>query len=241
MLKKFFLAVFCFALSVSLFASYDDALSLFSEGKYQESLKVVAAELDAAQDMNPSSPNYNLRFLAAHNHWKLKNYEGAFSHFSRCRQIKPQAVEPLIDMALVYLQQNKWKEALALGQKIAEMDKTRVEAFYILGKARYGYQNYWGAKEYLEKATSLDFQYYPAWNELGKALLMLKKYSEAEIALSTAYALCPKSEEVMSNLAVAYYRNNKKDKAIDIIKEAQNLASKNEAIAKNAKIILGSK
>ncbi|TFH40492.1 MAG: hypothetical protein E4G96_07400, partial [Chrysiogenales bacterium] len=56
-----------------VFASYEDALKLYEAERYQESLKLVADQLVTDDDFKPNSSNYNLRFLAAHNHWKLGN------------------------------------------------------------------------------------------------------------------------------------------------------------------------
>ena len=44
-------------ISTSAFADYNQALDLFYQAKYSESLKAIGTELDAAQDMNAAAPN----------------------------------------------------------------------------------------------------------------------------------------------------------------------------------------
>ena len=63
------------------FAVYDQALALFQENKFQESLNILGQDLIVADDFKPGSPNYKIRFLAAHNHWKLGNEESDSAHF----------------------------------------------------------------------------------------------------------------------------------------------------------------
>ncbi|MBP8082851.1 MAG: tetratricopeptide repeat protein [Spirochaetes bacterium] len=232
-MKKIILPVFFCLAAIPLFADYNAALKLFTEGKYDDSLKIIGEDLDAAKDMNPDSPNYKLRFLAGHNHWKMKRYENALSHLGRCLQIRPNDTNTMIDVGLVYLEMKKYADAVRVGQKIAEKEKNNAMAYYIIGKARYGLGNFWGAKELLEKATSADFELYPAWNELGKTFMMLKKYPEAEIAFATAYSINPASPEIMNNFAASYYAQGKKDKAAEMIKKAAEADKSNLTILAN--------
>lgn len=232
MKKIIFPVIFCIT-AFPLFADYNSALKLFTEGKYDDSLKVIAEELDAAKDMTADSPNYKLRFLAGHNHWKMKRYENALSHLGRCLQIRPNDTNAMIDVGLIYLEMKKYNDAVRVGQKIAEKEKNNAMAYFIIGKARYGLGNFWGAKELLEKATSADFEMYAAWNELGKTFMMLKKYPEAEIAFATAYSVNPSSPEIMNNFAASYFAQGKKDKAAEMIKKAAEADKTNPAIQAN--------
>lgn len=232
-MKKTIFAVVSLIAAFPVFADYNSALNLFSQGKYEESLKIIGQELDASLDMTADSPNYKLRFLAAHNHWKMKRYENAMSHIGRCLQIKPDDTNAMIDAGLIYSDWNKFKDALRIGQKLAEKEKNNPAGYYLIGKARYGLENYWGAKELYEKATSIDFNFYPAWNELGKTLMMLKKYPEAEIAFSTALSIKPGSYEVMNNLAACYYTQGQKEKATEMLKKAAEAGKSNAVIQEN--------
>jgi tetratricopeptide (TPR) repeat protein len=235
------LAVFCTLIlfPLALSADYKSALELFQKGDYAASLKVVADELNASQDMVAGSPNYRLRYLAAHNHWRMGNHDRALTHLAACARIQPSSADPLIDIGLIYIDLNRWQDAINAGQRAATLDKNSAMAFYILGKARYGFQNYWGAKEYLEKATSLDFELYAAWSELGRSLTALEKYPEAETAFSTALSLNPDSPEVLNNYAVMLHKAGNHKKAAELIARAAKLNPQSAVIAKNVTILGG--
>ncbi|HEY1406175.1 MAG TPA: tetratricopeptide repeat protein, partial [Spirochaetota bacterium] len=173
------------------FADYNQALDLYKKGKYQDSLKSVADSLDVAKDNDPASPNYQLRFIAAHDHRNLGNTASAIIHLQKCSEIKPKSVDPLIDLAFLMIDTGKYKDATAYGQKILSLDPKNAMGFYILGLSSYKQGVFWGAKEYLEKATAFDPDLYIAWNTLGLTLMYLKKYPDADTAFSTALAMNP--------------------------------------------------
>ena len=104
------IAMLLFA-GTSLHASYKEALKLFEEKDYKASLKMIADELETANDTKPDSPNYSLRFLAAHNHWKLGNTRSATDHFTRCMTINKKKADPYIDLALLQVEMKKYAEA----------------------------------------------------------------------------------------------------------------------------------
>ena len=224
---------------LALAADYNAALELFQKGDYAASLQAVADELNAAQDMVAGSPNYRLRYLAAHNHWRMGNHEKALAHLAVCARIQPKTADPLIDIGLIYIDLKRWQDALDAGQRAAALDKNSAMTFYILGKARYGFQNYWGAKEYLEKATSLDFELYAAWSELGRSLTALAKYPEAETAFSTALSLNPDSAEVLNNYAVKLHKAGNRKKAAELMARAAKLNPQSAVIARNVTILGG--
>lgn len=224
-----------------LFADYNQALNLYKQGKYQDSLKAVADALEVSKDTDPAAPNYQLRYLASNNHRKLGNYVPAIQHLERCMAIKPKSVDPIIDIAFLMIDTGKYKEASEFGRKVIALDPKNAMGFYILGLSTYKQGSYWGAKEYLEKATLIDPEMYAAWNTLGLTLMYLKKYSEADTAFSTAIAMNPDTAEYLNNLAVAESRMGKIDQAKQTIAKAYKIASSNEKIRKNKEILDGMK
>lgn len=152
MKKIIFPVIFCIA-AFPLFADYNSALKLFTEGKYDDSLKVIAEELDAAKDMTADSPNYKLRFLAGHNHWKMKRYENALSHLGRCLQIRANDTNAMIDVGLIYLEMKKYTDAVRVGQKIAEKEKNNAMAYYIIGKGALRSRKFLGRKRTFRKSN----------------------------------------------------------------------------------------
>lgn len=233
--RKLIIPAFIATLLVSTipsFAAYEDALKLFQDGKYTDSLKIVAEDLDTARDMEPNSPNYKLRYLAAYNHWKLGNDGSVIAHLKRCSEIDKSKAEPLIDLALFLSEKGQYPEATNYARLALEKAKNPM-SFVVLGKVANGYQNYWGAKEYFEKAIAIDPQMDVAYNGLGIALMNLGKFDQAEIAFSAAAALNSRSLEILNNLAVCYERLGKKNEAIENCNKILAIDPENATIKQN--------
>ncbi len=224
-----------------VFADYNQALELYKQGKYQDSLKSVADALEVSKDSDPAAPNYQLRYLASNNHRKLGNAVPAIQHLQKCAEIKPKSVDPIIDLAFIMIDTGKYKEASEYGHKVITMDSKNALGFYVLGLSSYKQGAYWGAKEYLEKATAFDPDMYMAWNTLGLTLMYLKKYPDADVAFSTALAMNSDTAEIINNLAVAESRQGKVDQAKNTIAKAAKIAPSNEKIKKNKQILDGMK
>lgn len=213
-------------------ASYQKALELFEKQDYKASLKMIADELETANDAKPDSPNYNLRFLAAHNHWKLGNTKSAVDHFTKCIAIRKKAVDPYIDLAMLQVELKKYGDADTTARRGLEVEKS-AELFYILGLTSLKRGNFWRAKEMCEKANGINPELYYSYNALGIALMRLKKYSEANTAFSAAYAMKPKSVEIINNLGMSYENLGKNKEAYEYFKKASLLDEKNAVVIAN--------
>lgn len=215
-----------------LYASYDDALKLFDEKKLRESLKMIADELDVKKDSDPSSPNYKLRFLAAHIHWKLGNYEPSLLHFKKCMQIRPESEDPYIDASLMLLNAKKFSDAEHIIQKGLEIKKSPM-LYFAYGKLAMHNENFWKAKEMLEKAIALDPELYPAYNSLGITLMKLNRPSEANTAFSAALSINPNSAEIMNNLGYSFMAMGKYDISVKYFEKATLIDPENGTIKAN--------
>lgn len=218
--------------SGGLFASYEKALEQFQQKNYSESLKILASELVAENDFKEGSQNYKIRFLAAHIHWKLGNKESALLHFKRCMEIKKDDVSPYIDMAFFLAESKRYGDAESTAQNGLKI-KQDAMLYYIIGKAALLRGNFWKAKEYLEKVNSLNQDYYFSYNNLGIALMNLKKYSEANTAFTVASALYPDSPQILNNLGMSYEMLGKYEKARQYYEKASILLKDDETINSN--------
>jgi tetratricopeptide (TPR) repeat protein len=220
-------------MSTSLYASsYNEALKLFQGKKYKESLDIIAELLSIEVDMEPDSPNYKLRYLAAHNHWKLGNHKAAITHFKRCMDIKQDEVNPYIDLSLMLIELRQYRDVnnfAIRGLKIKEEPML----YYILGRAALGYKNYWRSKELFEKSIAINPEMHLSYNELGIVLMKLKMYSRANTAFSAALALMPESPEIMNNIALSLEIVKKYDDAYSYLTRANALSPDNPVIVKN--------
>lgn len=221
-----FLVVF---MSSSVFAAYDQALSLYQENKFQESLAICATDLVMAEDFKPGSANYKIRYLAAHNHWKLGNTESASIHFRKCMAIDKTKIDPYIDLSMLLIEKKKYKEA---GSVIEDGLKVKEDAmlFWLLGRIAIEKGNFERAKSLLERANGIDPEMYVSYNDLGIALMKLGKYGDANAAFSVAYAMNADSAEINNNMAYSLYKMGKNNEALPYIKKAQELSSSNESI-----------
>ena len=215
-----------------LYAEYSDALALFEKKKYQESLDTIAAELVVSEDFTPESPNYKLRYLAAHNHWKLGNVDSALIHLKRCAELKKDIPDPYIDLGFLMLDNKRYRDAAVFARESIKRKETAM-AYYILGMSYSGMKSYWKAKEYLEKANSMDPEMYMSYNELGNVLMKLKRYNEALTAYATAHALNQSSAEVLNNLAVCNEKLGNGEQAKEYITKAHEIDSSSSVIREN--------
>ncbi|HPJ37745.1 MAG TPA: tetratricopeptide repeat protein [Spirochaetota bacterium] len=232
-MKQFLCAILIiFSLITSASASYKDALKLFDAGKYQESLNTIASELKIADDMTPDSPNYKLRFLAAHNHWKLASYNSAILHFQRCMQIRKDSPDPYIDLALMLYDIKKYNDSLVYVKKGLEIKQDPM-LYYVYGKLAYHYKNYLKAKEFFEKSISLDPELYVSYNSLGMTFIELNNYSNAYTAFSAASVMSPGSHEIFNNLGYSLEKMEKYPDAMKYYEKALLLQPENNIIQAN--------
>lgn len=229
-MKKFVLLSLLLAFpSTKVFAAYDQALALFQENKYQESLAILGQDLIVADDFKAGSPNYKIRFLAAHNHWKLGNEDSASAHFRRCMAIDKSKVDPYIDLAIFLTEKGRLNAASSIvedGLKVKEDPML----FWVLGRIAYLKENYWRAKELLEKANSLDPELYFSYNDLGMVLMKLNKFGEANAAFSVALAINPESAEINTNIAQSLVMMGKSSDAEFYARKGLELSPNNELI-----------
>ncbi|MCL1911059.1 MAG: hypothetical protein FWG13_02505 [Leptospirales bacterium] len=201
-MKKIAVTLLFLFIVAPLAASYEEALKLYENGKYQESLAILARELDVSKDLDNDAPNYKIRFLAAHNHWKLGNADPVVIHLQRCIDMKNKSIDPYIDLSLFFLEKNRLNDAEACAKKGLQIERNAM-LFYVLGEASLKRENFWRAKELLETANSIDPENFASYNALGMALMHLGKYGDANTAFSVALALNAASAEVTNNIGVS--------------------------------------
>ena len=218
--------------TLCLFAEYEEALKLFQENKYQESLTILGNDLVVSNDLNPDSPNYKIRFLAAHNHWKLGNTKSVIAHFKRCMDIKKSDVNPYIDLSFYHLESKRLKDATTTAKKGLKIQKS-AKLYYVLGIISMKHKNYWKAKELFEKANSISQELYYCYNSLGITLMKLQKFSEANAAFSVAHALYSESPRIINNLGMSLEMMGKDTNALKYYEKAEEINSENETIKSN--------
>ena len=231
---RFFLTVaMLLAMMISAaHASYEEALRLFDEKKHRESLKMIASELDAKKDADPASVNYKLRFLAAHNHWKLGTHDSAFQHFQKCMQIRPDSIDPYVDLALMFTEKRKFRDAEYFVKKGLDIKKDAM-LYYVYGRLAMGSDNHWKAKELFEKSISINPELFAAYNSLGLVLMKLDRASEANTAFTAALSMNSGSFEIMNNVGYSLIVMGKYDTALQYLEKALLINPESSAIKAN--------
>jgi len=229
MKKLLFFSLIFSLISSNVFASYEQALALFQEKKYQESLTILAQDLTVADDFKPGSPNYKIRFLAAHDHWKLGNEESASIHFRKCMAIDKTKIDPYIDFAILLMEKGRLGAASSVIEDGLNIKEDPM-LLWLLGRISYLKENYSRAKELLEKANSLDPELYFSYNDLGMVLMKLSKFSDANTAFSVALAINPESPEINANIAQSFVMMGKSKEAEAYAKKALEYSPDNEKI-----------
>ncbi|MCB1171123.1 MAG: tetratricopeptide repeat protein [Leptospiraceae bacterium] len=86
---------------------YNEAVQLFQQGKYEDSLEAIRSVFD---DYKTS---YDFRMLAAANYLEQSNFEAAVSHLRYCMKDHPGRAEPHALLAAVYRRSGQPVKALA--------------------------------------------------------------------------------------------------------------------------------
>lgn len=232
-MKKILLTMSLLVFGLSpLFASYEEALKLYEGGSYKESLVILANELDITQDLAEDAPNYKIRFLAAHNHWKLGNTESAIIHLKRCMDMTNKSIDPYIDLSLLYLQLNRLDDADVYAKRGLQRGKNAM-LYYVLGEISLKRGNFWRAKELFETANSLNPENYISYNALGITLMRLGKYGDANTAFSVALAINSSSPEILNNMGMSLEKLEQYSDAFAYYKKANELDMENRTILEN--------
>jgi tetratricopeptide (TPR) repeat protein len=217
---------------VNAYSSYEDALKLYQAKDFKKSLKMLADELVTADDFKQGSKNYEIRYLAAHNHWKLGNNQSVIDHMKRCIEIRKNSIEPYIDLSLFFIEIKRLGDAEKTAENGLKISKSAM-LYYVIGKCALLKKDYWRAKGLFEKANSLDPELYMSYNDLGITLMNIHKYSEANAAFSVALATKTRSPEILNNIGLSLEKLGKKAEAAEYYKKALSLDLNNSTIAKN--------
>jgi tetratricopeptide (TPR) repeat protein len=211
-----------FMISSAAFASYDEAVKLFEEKKYEDSLKILADILVVDDDLKEGSPNYKIRFLAAHNHWKLGNPKSVIAHLRRCMDIDASTPDPYIDLGIYFLETGRYSDAAAIAEEGLKVKEDHM-FFWILGRVAMARKDFNRAKELFEKGNTMNPEFYISYNDLGITLMKLKRYGEANAAFSVALAIKPDSAEINNNMALCYFMTEKYKEALTYAEKAAEL------------------
>jgi|GEM_PF-1779385 len=174
---------------------YQLALMEFDKQAYEESLKYIRHVIKS--DMN----HYKLRYLAAHDHWKLGHFDSATTHFQTILFIKPENPQAYMDLALMKIQErNYWAAESVLQTGMATLKAANV---FIPSKFYNIYARIQLAKGFAEEALKYAQLAKSAFEKNGAGVkdkleamtlearshLLLENFDKAELAMQWAIAM----------------------------------------------------
>ena len=145
---------------------------------------------------------YKLRFLAAHNHWKLGNFGPAQTHFRAALKIDPDQIGVYVDMSRFYISFGKFSDARSMAEKGLKKFGKHYQLYNLLGRAQFGRKQYKASLALAIKSKQLMPNNYDAVFLEGINNYALKKYSKAAFLLNWAFSMNKKKAEAAYYLGV---------------------------------------
>ena len=187
------------------------AVVSYREKKYDESLEYIRHVI-VSDFKNPA-----LRYLAAHSHWRNKEYASAEVHFKVFINEQPNTVAGYTGLALLYCEKgNYWAANRLLRNKIRGLKRAGqeipVKFFNILARSSFYRANYKKMMEHISAAKSRFSQenQKPPYSKIETLLLearmyfLTKKFDKAEVSALWASELIPNNVYSLNLLGVIY-------------------------------------
>ncbi len=210
-------------------------------------LDEAAAVLNQAMQANPDSlPLANAMTVVL---VKLRRYQEAVNMFEGVAARHPNDQEAQVEFLRLLVVTNHYTQAAPLGPKLLAARPKDPEVLYLNGVIERNKGNYQEAKTLLEKAVSLDGNFFYSRSNLGMALVQLREWPEAKQQLEKAIALSDTEPELHFELAKALrglgdsersgeemkrYQQMKKDEEAEL--EANEAASQGDSDLRDGKI-----
>ena len=163
-------------------------------------------------------------------HRKLKTFAQGIKYFERALEMDPENFYVLFGLADCYRGMNQQYRSIEYWNRILKNDPDNKVILTRAGDAYRNTGDYKTAEEYYNRAMEIDFDIYAA---LGLALLCKGqgKYDEAVEKLNDLIKNDPKNYRLYIDLADCYLKMNKKDQAIEILKNFSKTGTKSSAIS----------
>jgi len=182
-------------------ASYENAESAFSAGRYPESAGLFVA-YTATHPENPWG-----HYMLGMSTWKTGEREKALSAFDQALQLDPDHRKSLFNSSRVLLESGRPKEALERIEKALGQEPMSNEGLRLLGRARYEIGDIEGAIGAYHKALSIDERDVWSMNNLGLIYIQQDRSSEALAPLARAVELRNNAPVFQNNLGTALERS----------------------------------
>ncbi len=181
-------------------ASYENAESAFSAGRYPEAAQLFTA-YTATHAENPWG-----HYMLGMSSWKSGEYQKALSAFEQALQLDPGHRKSLFNSSRVLLESGHPKEALERIETALGQEPMSNEGLRLLGRARYEIGDVEGAIAAYQKALSIDERDVWSMNNLGLIYIQQDRSAEALPPLARAVELRGNAPVFQNNLGTALER-----------------------------------
>ena len=188
----------------------EKAVISYRKKDYQKSLEFIRHVISS--DFN----NSKLRYLAAHNYWRIKNYESAEAHFRVFLKIQPNETAGYIDLALMLHEGHFYKKAIKIiTDRIKELKQSKenisIKLFNILARSSLHQKRFTETRDYLFEAKKRFLNEAQNVNHKLETLLIeakmyffIKNFEKAEISALWGSEIAPEDAYSLNLLGIVY-------------------------------------
>ena len=205
---------------------YDQALSSFRSGRYEESLQTIRGVFDN----NRSS--MHLRLLAAANYAALGYYDSAVAHMQCAMKDHPNRAEPGAMLAGIFRRQGRTDQAIRIAQTGLRQAGDNLDLRLELAAAYYAANRLTEARAQLERALALDAQNFHAIYLDGMIFLRQARYDNARFRFMNALNLeqLPRADLVGLYVNMGFALERLGDAALEEGQRGQAVSQWREAV-----------
>jgi tetratricopeptide (TPR) repeat protein len=185
-----------------------------TQGNYEKAVEYYRQVLN----LNPDSPwNYvNLGFVFM----KMNRVKEAISLLEQAKERFPHSIVILSRLMSFYLHDEKWEEALSLGQAILDIDPYYFDALFLMGSTQAKLGHWQAARDLYEKALKIEPENKILRQRYAYSLMASGEYEAAKRAYDILLNEFPSDYSIMLELALLYKITGKYDEATKILERA---------------------
>ncbi|HEX7294461.1 MAG TPA: tetratricopeptide repeat protein [Pyrinomonadaceae bacterium] len=154
--------------------------------------------------------------------YKAADYTGAAQEFSAATYLQPSLFAGQFNLGATYLLLKDFEKAREALRIAVELDDHSAKAWQYLADTNYRLKHTDDAVECYRKAAAIDKKSNEASVRLGRLLLSLGRFEEAEVELKNALTINPNERHAIEGLCAAYALESKSQEGVRQCTEAQN-------------------
>ena len=220
-------------------SSFEKAVNFYTEKKYELALKELLKSESTLKD------NPDLSYYLGLCYTKLKQYDEAIIFLEQAIATHSNVLylyQCRMILAYIYAITEQYKLAEHELKRLVKDGYESVQVYCSCGYVQYQQRNTEKAMEFFEKALEIDDEHPTTLNSIGYIL------ADEDIDPDTAVEYCSKAVKKVPNyypfldsLGWALYKVGKKEKAMEYLKIAFDLAKGNKIVAKHLKEVMDSR